>query len=139
MSAEQDVLVSRVDAQRQLGIGHNKFYDLVKRGRLQANGLACVKVTRPGPYGNPFRVGMWKGYGAADAVRDFERWYARDPCMRSCDIAFGEPPPVDDLRDQNLACFCKLCPTHARGKPFDVECAQCAPCHADVLGRIANA
>jgi hypothetical protein len=43
------------------------------------------------------------------------------------------------LRGKNLACWCKLCPAHADGKPFDVHCDACAPCHTDPLGKIANA
>lgn len=42
------------------------------------------------------------------------------------------------LRGHNLACFCHLCPAHALGKPFDLVCVDCAPCHADRLGMIAN-
>lgn len=42
------------------------------------------------------------------------------------------------LRGKNLACWCKLCPKHQKGKPFDVACADCAPCHVDILGSIVN-
>jgi hypothetical protein len=42
-----------------------------------------VCVTRPRKWGNPLRVGMYVGYGRADAVRDFMRWLKRDPTVRS--------------------------------------------------------
>jgi hypothetical protein len=37
---------------------------------------------------------------------------------------------------RDLACWCRLCPAHADGKPFSAECPDCTPCHADVLGRL---
>jgi hypothetical protein len=43
-----------------------------------------------------------------------------------------------ELRGKNLACFCRLCPAHADGKPLGVECSDCAGCHSDVLLRWAN-
>lgn len=42
------------------------------------------------------------------------------------------------LRGKNLACWCKLCPAHADGKPLGVVCADCAPCHVDLLLTLAN-
>jgi hypothetical protein len=42
------------------------------------------------------------------------------------------------LRGKNLACWCHLCAAHKDGKPFNVECPDCDPCHADVLGKVAN-
>jgi hypothetical protein len=42
------------------------------------------------------------------------------------------------LSGKNLGCWCRLCPEHAAGKPFDVECPDCDPCHVDVLGPLAN-
>lgn len=79
-----------------------------------------------GRFGNPCRVGMWKGYTAAEAVRDYRRWIACDPVVRSFDNAFGKPPTMDEikaLRGFNLCCWCKI------GEP----------CHADVLLELANA
>lgn len=85
-----------------------------------------VSVCRPGPWGNPWRVGMWKGYSAIDAVRDYRRWIDRDPVVRSAEHTFGFPPVSEEiatLRGKNLACFCALD----------------QPCHADVLLELANA
>ncbi len=87
---------------------------------------SAVVVARPSRYGNPCRVGMFKDYTAADAVRDFRRWLERDSAYRSFDIAFGTPPTIAeiqrDLRGKDLACWCALD----------------APCHADVLLDLAN-
>jgi hypothetical protein len=45
---------------------------------------------------------------------------------------------LPELRDKNLACWCRLCDRHAAGKPAGVQCEACAPCHADVLLELAN-
>lgn len=52
-----------------------------------------------------------------------------------------EPNPrsiKEELRGKNLACWCQLCAFHANGKILGERCRDCAPCHADVLLRIAN-
>lgn len=84
-----------------------------------------VSVARPTKWGNPFRVGMWRGYEAASAVRDYRKWIARDHSVRSLENAFGWPPIPEEiatLRGKNLACWCRLD----------------QPCHADVLLDLAN-
>lgn len=42
------------------------------------------------------------------------------------------------LAGHDLACWCRLCDKHADGLPLGEVCADCAPCHADVLLRVAN-
>ena len=85
-----------------------------------------VKVDRSTRWGNPLRVGQWKGYGAADAVADYERYLDRAPVVRSFENVYGTPPTLEAIRQslggKNLACWCK---------PGE-------PCHADVLLRLAN-
>jgi hypothetical protein len=85
-----------------------------------------VNVTRPGKWGNPARVGMWKGFTAADAVEAYRCWQRRDLSYRSWEGISGKPPTDEEirreLRGKNLACFC----------PLD------QPCHADVLLELAN-
>jgi hypothetical protein len=76
-----------------------------------------VKVSRPGPWGNPYRIGdtvpgIGKVYGAADAVAFYRRYVIAPPPGRQW----------SDLRGKNLACWCK---------PGE-------PCHADVLLSLAN-
>jgi hypothetical protein len=90
----------------------------VGRG-ASAHGRSC------GRFGNPLRPGMWNGYSATDAVRDYRQWINREPGVRSFDGAFGKPPSaaeIETLRGKNLACWCELD----------------QPCHADVLLEIAN-
>lgn len=42
------------------------------------------------------------------------------------------------LRGRDLACWCPLCERHANGRPLSEPCADCEPCHADVLLTLAN-
>ena len=86
---------------------------------LALNGFPAVKVTRPGPYGNPYKVS--DGRPATIAIMCYE------VALLEVKI-FGEAIPpkpwavriiadLDELRDKNLACWCKLSDE----------------CHADVL------
>jgi hypothetical protein len=71
----------------------------------------AVYVGRPTRWGNPFKVSE---YGRADAVRRFDEY------LRSMPEDMLEQL-IAPLRGKDLACFC----------PLD------APCHADVLLRLA--
>lgn len=68
-----------------------------------------VVVTRPGRFGNPFKVGDPGVPDAATAVECFEGMY-------------GLIDGIEELRGKDLACYC----------PLD------QPCHADVLLEWAN-
>jgi hypothetical protein len=72
-----------------------------------------VSVTRPGQWGNPFKVSP--GHDAAACVREFRAYVIGR-------IEAGTGYPLAALRGKNLACFC----------PLD------QPCHADVLLELAN-
>lgn len=86
-----------------------------------------LKVSRPGKWGNPFRIGHmpdvcppsehYRACSQADAVRLYREWlFSTDAgleIMSRCKI---------ELRGKNLACWCK----------------PGTPCHADVLLRLAN-
>ena len=90
----------------------------------------AVYVGRPSRWGNPWRVGdTWclHRLKAYDAASLFEH-RARCGGHR-----------YQELRGRDLACWCRLCPAHAEGKPLGVTCPDCEPCHADVLLEIANA
>lgn len=95
-----------------------------------------AKVTRPGPFGNPFTVEGCREAGfqgtdteiAERCVEAFRVWadtrYWRDnwdgeASERARSILLARMP---ELRGKNLACWC----------PLD------APCHADVLMELAN-
>lgn len=95
-----------------------------------------IAVTRPGKFGNPFRVGGWfamdtmgmswceatPGFEddrftlletAEQAVQMFREYRQKYPLLKS---------DIEELRGKDLACWCKI------GQP----------CHADVLLEIAN-
>lgn len=83
-------------------------------------------VTRPGKYGNPFRVGVVGPMGRkpidAEGAVGFFTEMLRDPELRA---AAGYPSDEEirrDLRGFNLACFCPLT----------------KPCHVSPLLEIAN-
>lgn len=87
-----------------------------KGWRMPAN---TVSVTRPGRWGNPYKIGEpipgdpFTKMDAAGAVRCLELYmpqYTREAARQ-------------ELRGKNLACWCALD----------------QPCHADVLLKIANA
>ena len=69
-----------------------------------------VSVTRPGRYGNPFRVG--RDGTAQECVDKF----------RAAMPEFARQAYRQELRGKNLACWCRLD----------------QPCHADVLLSLAN-
>lgn len=76
-----------------------------------------VKVTRPGRWGNPFKVGVISEYGDvpdADTAVMFYRAHINTGLNRAAMYA--------ELRGKNLACFCPIG----------------SPCHADVLLELAN-
>lgn len=85
-----------------------------------------VSVTRPGKFGNPIRVGIYKDYEINEVLRDYKLWLDRDLSVRSFENVYGKPPTIheikSELRGKNLACFCPLN----------------KPCHADILLKIAN-
>lgn len=81
----------------------------------------AVSVTRPGRWGNPYRIGEVRNYFGvhvevteANCLEFFEA-HAR----RKCSL---QPGWLEPLRGKDLACFCK----------------PDAPCHADILLRLAN-
>jgi uncharacterized protein DUF4326 len=83
-----------------------------------------LKVCRPSPWGNPFKVGMLGVPDRATAVALFERALQRgDLADDHTRFVFTEERIRIFLGGKNLACWC----------PLD------QPCHADVLLRIANA
>lgn len=76
-----------------------------------------ISVTRPGRWGNPFRMGMEQ-----PAIRDAEHAVElyRHMLSKRPDLVAAARR---DLQGKNLACFC----------------SPAAACHADVLLEIANA
>lgn len=106
----------------RLQLSRKAGFNLQKVSRA-TNGLPAVNCARPGKWGNPLRVGMWKDYTAEQATEDFRRWLRREPSVRSFDVTFGKPPNLTTLRGKNLACWCNPSTPH---------------CHVDVLLAEAN-
>lgn len=108
-----------------------------------------VSVSRPGKWGNPFKV---LNGNHQDAVDKFESLFTKPPSRLRHTIlsicsgrpGIGEGAVLDmklslhELRGKNLACWCDLCDKHKDGLPLGVNCPDCGPCHGDVLLRIAN-
>lgn len=111
----------------------------------------AVIVARPTRWGNPFTMKDCReaGYSGTDAaialrcVEAFRVWLGphwrnnwtgpESEAARNSILSH-----IDDLRGRDLACWCKLCVRHQDGLPLGETCADCAPCHADVLLKLAN-
>lgn len=113
----------------------NPETDTLQARSLAANGLPAVCVTRPGKYGNPFKVGMWF------------RKLSNDWRMWSCgDKPFGDQQ-VRDL-EHSLELFEQYATARLlwdkkwleplRGVNLSCWCALDSKCHADVLLRLSN-
>ena len=117
----------------RLRLSRAKGFNLQDASRA-ANGLECVKVSRPGKWGNPFFVlpnsepgrsfgkaewgnQTWAVPTAEDAVACYAEMMASDG-----DGAKERRAALHELRGKNLACWCGD-----------------GPCHADVLLELANA
>jgi hypothetical protein len=137
-----------------------------KGSRLPAGAVNCTRPGKQGnPFREKDLTWLAVGLGftgdlagrTACAVELFRRWRGLDPrdgpligsgmggvavnvhvMLHGDTIEVPTPPAIDDLRGKDLACWCGLCPAHADGKPFGTECEDCSPCHADVLGELAN-
>jgi hypothetical protein len=109
----------------RIQLSRKKGFNLQAYSR-SINGLPAMSVARPTRWGNPWYVGMWRGYKAEDAVKHFRRWLMRDPGVRSAENVFGKPPSFEDIK------------TELRGKNLSCWCSLDKPCHADVLLKLAN-
>ena len=114
---------------QRLQLSRRAGYDL-QAASLALNGLPARRVTRPGPWGNPFaitataqRYGLGPDAAQQRAVALCEAWLTGrlDPVLSP-----GPPPPRQRMRTElaghNLACWCK----------------PGTPCHADLLITLAN-
>ncbi|MEO8101920.1 MAG: DUF4326 domain-containing protein [Betaproteobacteria bacterium] len=82
-----------------------------------------VKVSRPTPFGNPFRIGMLGVPDATTAVERFRAMCEQANLNDTRHFMFRRDSIDHYLRGKNLACWCPIG----------------TPCHADVLLKIANA
>lgn len=97
----------------RLRLSRRAGFDLQALSR-ETNGLACVSVARPGPWGNPFKA---TGHTTQQVVDHYRHWLEVSPEGKWTAIRATE-----QLRGVNLACWCGP-----------------GPCHATVLLEIANA
>lgn len=129
----------------RLQLSRRKGFDLQALSQA-TNGLPAVKVTRPGPWGNPFAV--WRDAWSADL-----RWRVSDgPChwgpfadkaeaLGEAVRLYSEEISVEGAHNYRLK---RPVPTHSdiikslRGKNLACWCEPGAPCHADVLLELAN-
>lgn len=104
-----------------------------------------IYVGRRTPWGNIYVVGLapCNCRAAGECSHNtFRRETAAEAVQAFRDIPRSEKALAnirEKLRGKNLACWCGLCDRHKSGKPFGDACAECPPCHADVLLELANA
>lgn len=121
----------------------SKGFDLFEANRAAGNGLPVIYVGRPSKFCNP--VSIEKAGGEREAVRVFRRLLsmsqsalvaaASDPIfgLVACAWQVRLKKSLRELQGHNVACWCGLCPKHKAGLPAGEKCADCPPCHGDVL------
>ncbi|SEG58825.1 DUF4326 domain-containing protein [Bosea lathyri] len=142
----------------RLQLSRRNGFDL-QAWSLGLNGLQAVKVTRPGPWGNPFNFRdsayCWAAlsYGCrADptgrqeaSVSAFREWIDPGHGMRTLSIEL-DPAIVSGERRLSLGPKVEVGRAPAmeeirsklRGRNLACWCRPGAPCHADVLVELAN-
>ncbi len=107
-----------------------------KKGfRLPPNTIA---VTRPGKWGNPFKVGSEYYDFDSDSIQTIKTTDEAVRMFKETMTYTMREMIRSELAGKNVACFCKLCSKHKNGKPAGVECNDCAWCHGDILLAISN-
>jgi hypothetical protein len=102
----------------RLQLSRKKGFDLQAHSRA-VNGLPAFNCSRPGRFGNQFKVGR---DGCAHECRDLFR-VKLEAQLAACPLgAIIIRQMLDELRGKNVACWCGL------GEP----------CHGDVWLEIAN-
>jgi len=98
----------------------------------------CIYVGRPTVFGNPYKTAD-EFRTLIEAIIGFSgQSEFHKTTLREFSHVYYMVGRLEELRNKDLCCWCKLCDAHRDGKPFDVECPDCDPCHADPLGEIAN-
>jgi hypothetical protein len=114
---------------RRMQLSRRRGFDLQKES-MKLNGLPAKRVTRPGPWGNPFTIddtatiyGLDPAAAQEKAVALCSQWLRGKLNPK---LSPGDPPPLADIRRElaghNLACWCR----------------PGTPCHAEVLIELAN-
>lgn len=114
---------------QRLQLSRRRGFDLQAVSQA-LNGLPAKRVTRPGPWGNPFRIEDTAALYGLDVAAAQEKAVALcgEWLMGTLDPALSphDPPSREairaDLGGHNLACWCR----------------EGTPCHVDVLLKLAN-
>ncbi|MFL6864084.1 MAG: DUF4326 domain-containing protein [Allosphingosinicella sp.] len=130
----------------------------LRRTRGWRKPLGVIVCARPARWGNPFYicpqrdaatcvslfrnmlVGFWdpslvnhlSAPCLTETYRTYGNWLSR--FTRTSPVAIARA----ELRGRDLGCWCRLCDRHREGKPLDEVCPDCAICHVDPLGLVAN-
>lgn len=142
----------------RLQLSRRKGFDLQALSQA-TNGLPAVKVTRRGPWGNPFNFRdsafCWAAlsYGCRGdpagrqeaSVKAFREWLEPGAGKRTLSIVL-DPAIVSGERRMSLGPKVEVgeAPRHdriqaaLRGRNLACWCKPSAPCHADVLLELAN-
>jgi hypothetical protein len=120
----------------RLQLSRRKGFDLQAHSRA-VNDLPAINVARPTAHGNRYVIGRVITHvddretfveDAAHAKRLFAEWLE----WQMQHFKTMRAGLKHELGNRNLACWCDLCPAHAKGKPAGIICSACPPCHVDV-------
>jgi hypothetical protein len=114
---------------QRMQLSRKRGFDLQKESKT-LNGLPAKRVTRPGPWGNPFTIeetaakyGLGPAAAQEKAVALCSQWLRGTLAKK---LSPGDPPSKADIKRElaghNLACWCR----------------PGTPCHSEVLIEIAN-
>jgi hypothetical protein len=114
---------------QRMHLSRHKGFNLQAESK-KLNGLPARRVTRPGPWGNPFTIADTAAkYGLDDAAAQEKAVALCGQWLRGTldpKLSPGDPPSRETIRRElkgyNLACWCK----------------PGTPCHSEVLIDIAN-
>jgi hypothetical protein len=111
----------------RLRLSRRKGFDLQKLSR-ETNGLEAIVVSRPSPFGNPFKLDL----GRERAVGLHRKWLEGTLSREEAALADASDT-LDKRRARVLAHLATL-----TAKNLACWCPQDAACHADVLLELAN-
>ncbi len=120
----------------RLRLSRGRGFNLQEVSRA-ANGLAAVKVARPGPFGNPFTV--QQAADVFDCRRESAHRHAVDwftQWLNAADDAFDDMREYCGTKAERDTLLRRL--PELRGKNLACFCAPGLACHADVLLEMAN-
>lgn len=94
---------------------------------VSTNPNGCVKIARPGKFGNPFKIGMWIDFENKNRLLDSTQIRTAKQAVVLFEMYLltkleDDPNFLDELKDKDVACFC----------PIEKIC------HGDILLEYAN-